>query len=63
MGKKKNEIKEDEKLLFFIEEKEEFWSKEIFNDLKLVNEFDNMVNSFYAKINLGIIFYNVLGGN
>ena len=59
--KDENELKEDETLLYFIQEKEEFWSKEIFNDLKFENEFDNMVNSFDVKINLAIIFYNVLG--
>ena len=58
-----NEIKEDEKLLYFIQAKEEFWAKEIFNDPKFENEFEQMVDSFDVKVNQAIIFYNVLGGD
>ena len=58
-----NEIKEDEKLLYFIQAKEEFWAKEIFNDPKFENEFEQMVDSFDIKVNQAIIFYNVLGGD
>ena len=61
--KDENEIKEDEKLLYFIQAKEEFWAKEIFNDPKFENEFEQMVDSFDVKVNEAINFYNVLGGD
>ena len=58
-----NEIKEDENLLYFIQVKEEFWEKEIFNNPKFDEEFENMVNAFDIKVNQSISFYNVLGGD
>ena len=58
-----NEIKEDENLLFFIRYKEDFWPKEIFNDKKFNEEFDQMIKSFLVNVNQAIKFYDVLGGD
>ena len=58
-----NEIKEDENLLFFIQNKEEFWPKEIFNNQLFEKEFEEMIGSFNAQVNESLDFYEVLGGD
>ena len=58
-----NEIKEDENLLYFLQAKEEFWNKEIFNNPEFDNEFENMISAFEVKVNEAIDFYEVLGGD
>ena len=58
-----NEIKEDENLLYFLQAKEEFWNKEIFNNPEFDNEFENMISAFEVKVNEAIHFYEVLGGD
>ena len=58
-----NEIKEDENILFFIQNKEEFWSKEIFNNPLFDKEFEEMIGSFDVKVNESLNFYDVLGGD
>ena len=58
-----NEIKEDENLLYFLQAKEEFWGKDIFNNPKFDEEFESMIYSFTINVNQAIKFYDVLGGD
>ena len=58
-----NEIKEDENLLYFLQAKEEFWSKDLFNNPKFDEEFEKMICSFTVNVNQAIKFYDVLGGD
>ena len=58
-----NEIKEDENLLYFLQAKEEFWSKDLFNNPKFDEEFEKMIYSFTVNVNQAVKFYDVLGGD
>ena len=61
--REEKEIKENENLLYFLQSKEEFWSKDIFHNPEFDLEFENMLNSFSVNVNQAINFYEVLGGN
>ena len=58
-----NEVKEDENLLYFLQAKEEFWTKDLFNNNKFDEEFENMIYSFTVNVNQAIKFYEILGGD
>jgi len=58
-----NEVKEDENLLYFLQAKEEFWNKDLFNNPKFDEEFETMIYSFTVNVNQAIKFYDILGGD
>ncbi len=53
-------IKDDENILYYLKEKEDLWSKTIFNDIKFEDEFNLMIKSFSIKINQSIELYQYL---
>jgi hypothetical protein len=60
-GKRINRnIKDDENILYYLKEKEDLWSKTIFNDIKFEDEFNLMIKSFSIKINQSIELYKYL---
>jgi hypothetical protein len=58
-----NEIKENEHLLYFIQAKEEFWDKTLFENPKFDEEFEKMIEEFTVNVCQAIDFYEVLGGD
>ena len=53
-------IKDDENILYYLKEKEDLWSKTIFNDIKFEDEFNLMIKSFSIKIIQSIELYKYL---
>ena len=58
-----NEMKENENLLYLLQIKKEFWDKDIINNSKYNEEFNQMINSFEVKTNEAISFYRILKGD
>ena len=48
--------------IYFLQAKEEFWNKDLFNNNKFDEEFENMIYSFTVNVNQAIKFYEILGG-
>ena len=58
-----NEIKENENLLYLLKIKKEIWDKDIINNSKFNEEFNQMMNNFEIKTNEAISFYRILKGD